>query len=361
MNSSSPLNIGVAGYDSTVTTGNLILAASLTLTANAGQSSFQFSGFNNVTVGGVVASGTNANAGLVFGPTLPTTTLYLTGANTFQGSLTIQGGIVSTGPSGTLGNSGTASSIGQSSTITINGLSDNNLGGTLQYANWSGTNESTNVQFTLGANAVLDASGSNQITFANTSALTISATSPVSLTLTGTGSGVFDPKIVNGSGSGTVSLIKTSAGSWTLGTSETYTGATTINAGTLSLATGATLASTGLTLNGGTLIDANGTSQSFSSTTLGQGGSGIEITANNTILSTGTLTHSVGRALAFTIPAGLTGSSISIGNTTVTNGMIGGWAVVNGTNWATVNSGASRRSPRIAAEPSRPQPPAELR
>jgi autotransporter-associated beta strand protein len=80
------------------------------------------------------------------------------------------------------------------------------------------------------------------------------------LTLTGTNAGNNTLAAVIGDNSGATSLTKNGIGTWVLSAADTYTGATTINAGTLSLdnnnATTARLASTsGITVNsGGTLL-----------------------------------------------------------------------------------------------------------
>ena len=77
---------------------------------------------------------------------------------------------------------------------------------------------------------------------------------------------------INGPISGSGGLVKTSAGVLTLGGANTYSGPTTINAGTVKIAaTGSLNASVnGITLNGGTLI-VNSTTPLTRSITFGGG------------------------------------------------------------------------------------------
>ena len=238
---STAIYLTPGGENGTVTTGNLILNGGLALsTSGSTYTTFQIDGSDNTTVNGVVSNGgSSTHPSLTIGNflsgtnngTTPTSTVYLTGLNTYSGTTIVDGGILSTGPTGTLAASGSASSIGTSGTIALSGQGDNNQGATLQYANTSGTNESSNVQITLGLSSdgsaygnYIDASGKNQITFSNTSPILYGNTSlAYTLVLTGTGTGngpgtfggVFDPMIGNNNGGSTaVSLTKSGTGSW---------------------------------------------------------------------------------------------------------------------------------------------------
>ena len=86
-------------------------------------------------------------------------------------------------------------------------------------------------------------------------ALTAGATGNRTFTLQGAGRGEIAGGITNGSG--TVHLLKTGGGSWTISGSTAHTGTTTIQAGTLRLATATALAASPTVVVGGTLaIDA---------------------------------------------------------------------------------------------------------
>ena len=196
---------------SSLTTGSLsgTIAApsSGTNTATINTQTGETFTINQITPGtfaGVIAGGGNfalegnSNAALT-----------LSGANTYTGPTIISAGILSTGTSGTLADADTASSIGDPPTGVASGLFLS--GGTLQYASM-GAAETTNRLFTLTAPSALDASGTNPITFSNTGAIAL-AQEDLTLTLTGSGSGVFDPIIPDFQGT---SLIKTGSGRWAL-------------------------------------------------------------------------------------------------------------------------------------------------
>ena len=152
-------------------------------------------------------------------------------------------------------------------TIALGG--DNNAV-TLRY---TGTGHSTdrviNLTGTTGS-ATLDMSGTGTLTF--TSALTATGAGSKTLTLTGStaGIGVLEGAIVNNSVSNTTAVTKTGTGTWVLSGTNSYTGATAVNAGKLfingnqssatgnvSVAANATLGGTG-TLGGNTTIAAGG-------------------------------------------------------------------------------------------------------
>lgn len=166
------------------------------------------------------------------------------------------------------------------------------------------------------------------------------------LTLTGLNGGTVSGDISNGSGGGTVALTKSGLGAWTLTGTNTYTGNTTINGGTIDLGGGGSTGSLsggvltlGISTNihGGTLnYTRTGTNtQTFSGTTLAAGASAV-----NAAVSTGTvkltaITRQFGGTINFTGPGTITTSSAN------TNGILSGWATVNGTDWAVANGANS--------------------
>jgi autotransporter-associated beta strand protein len=191
----------------------------------------------NSTASGVISdcgSGADCNNFGATGGSLVKTgagTLTLSGANTYSGGTTITGGTLLLSGNGTLGATGNAITV-------AGGMLD--LGGTTQTQNGGVTLTSGTIQ-----NGTLSSSG----TFALQSGT-------VSAALSGAGS-----------------LTKTTAGTVVLTSTSTYTGATNINAGTLSangsiasssmtiVNSGATLGGNGIvgntTINGGTLSPGN--------------------------------------------------------------------------------------------------------
>ena len=132
-----------------------------------------------------------------------------------------------------ISNAGSASSLGTSGTIQLGS------GGSYGYLKYLGTGNTTNRVIDLASTTVgltLDQSGAGLLDF--TSAFTASGAGSKTLTLQGstTGTGKIDGAIVDNSGVNTTSLAKAGSGTWILAGANTYTGITTVNAGTLQFA-----------------------------------------------------------------------------------------------------------------------------
>jgi len=147
-------------------------------------------------------------------------TLELTGTNTYTGTTTITDGILQLGSSNAVGDS--VLNVASGGTLDLNGFSPT-------------------VDALIGGGVVDDVSAGGNL------ALIIGNES---------GSGTFSGTIQNSTG--TISLVKNGTGTETITGNNNYSGATTVNAGTLELATGGsinttTLAGQGYLVDGGTL------------------------------------------------------------------------------------------------------------
>jgi autotransporter-associated beta strand protein len=219
------------------------------------------------------ASGTDIFSGVIAGSGAlikqGAGTLALGGANTYSGDTTVSAGALWIGNSSALGstNGGTvvesgaqlrlitgvagATSYGNGEALTISGD-----GGTYTGALRSGVSGETSTyqgKVTLAANATINAgSGTGLI-------LDVASGDGVNLgsnTLTFVGAGTH---AVNDGIVGTGGLIKEGAGTTTLAAANAYSGATTVNLGTLKVASGGSISSSSTTVNTGGTFDVGGT------------------------------------------------------------------------------------------------------
>jgi autotransporter-associated beta strand protein len=356
-------------------TGNITLAAGagiqsdaglLTISGNiitAGQQ-INFTGDGNITVSGVISGSGSTAIGTGFGSS---SVLTLSGNNTFTSGITIRRGTVSVS---SIKNFGVASGLGAaaSGVIAIGYTSGN---ATLLY---TGAGDTSNRTIQIGVNsntpstadtgsATIQNNGSGALVFnaaifnAQTNASTgVGADRTLTLSGSNTGnnaiSGVIQNNIVSGTGTGTarIGLIKNGVGTWILSGNNTYTGATTINAGTLQIgaggASGALSTSSTITNNGtlvfnrsGTLTQGTDFASGISGTgNLTQAGSGnLIINAANTYtgvttVANGTLTLS-GSGTLGTSAITITGGTLDLGVSSITNtfSSITGGTLANGT------------------------------
>src|SRR5207253_1094110 len=231
-------------------------------------------------------------------------TLNLSGANTYTGKTSIQNGTLSVSSLNKVTGGSASSSLGAPTTVangTIDVGSTTNSGTLLYTGSGETTDRVINLAGTTGG-AVVQNDGTGALTFSSN--LTATGAGSKTLTLQGsnTGSNTISGIIVDNSSSNTTALIKAGTGTWVLSGANTYTGGTTLSAGTLQLSGSGTLGSSSgaLTVNAGTL-DLNGTNQTVG----GLNGSGGTILNN----STGTIYGSVSIASSGAILEAGTGST----------------------------------------------------
>jgi autotransporter-associated beta strand protein len=268
----------------------------------------------------------------------------LTGASTYAGPVQILNGtlIITNIQEGL-----TASGLGQSDA----GNAGNNLilggptaSGTLRYEGAGGVNNLTNRLFKINAGgATIDASGAagTPLLFKAFAALGFVGTTARTLTLTGTNTdGNYLAQLIpDYSLAAPTSVVKNGPGTWLLKGTSTYTGGTTVNAGTLRMAEGYTAFGTGpIALNGGMLDlgtsvveTTQGANKYFTGTITVQGGelaalAGGSIDVFKVVGISGTISASM-----YSLTSGF---SKNTGNTLVISGYnryMGGTALSQGT------------------------------
>jgi autotransporter-associated beta strand protein len=184
------------------------------------------------------------------------------GANsTFSGPVAIQNGVLS---AASIGNVTVSSHLGQPLTA-ANGTISLGTGsaqrGILKYTGTGGTTDRTiKLAGTNSGGQTLDQSGTGLLKFTGN---TVSANQGYAyvLRLDGStaGTGEFAGVIKDGTSGGKISLRKDGNGTWALSGNNTYTGNTTVNAGTLLVQGNQTAASGNATVSSGAAIGGTGT------------------------------------------------------------------------------------------------------
>ncbi len=190
--------------------------------------------------------------------------LTLSGANTYTGGTVISSGTLVADVNGNLG----SSALPADKNLTILN------GGTFQ---WTGVSSGFNRTFVLGAGTATIQVDSGDALLANV-APSFTGSGARELVLAGTTAGSPLGGIIADGTGGATSLTKNGAGLWTLNGANTYTGDTTINAGTLAVGTtvGAKIptASTVRVNTGATLRIDNTSGQTIGNLQDGTGGGG---------------------------------------------------------------------------------------
>lgn len=310
--SSISFSSGTLSYTGTGSaTDRSISIAGASKISNDGSGALSFSGATTVAAGATLTlggsfAGANTLSGAVSGAGNLTMngagTWLVSGNNSFAGNTTVQSGTLLAGSS---------TAFGAPGRLVVNG-------GTL------GLNG-----FDVAANSLAGTGGAVDL---GGNTLTVNGA---------TGATAYAGAIIGSGG-----LTKLGASTLTLTGANTYTGTTSVGGGTLAVdfsAAGAPAsniisASSALKMSGGTLLvkgSAGANSQSFAGLTVSAGNNRINATA----LAGGAMTVGLG---TITRTGGLvdfgigTGTSMSTSNA---DGALGGWATVNGTDYAQVSGG----------------------
>jgi autotransporter-associated beta strand protein len=260
-------------------------------------------------------------------------TIQLGAANTYAGRTNIGR---STFEVSVLANAGTASSLGTGSQVSTIDMNDtNSTNATVSTLRYVGTADAvtdrairmyTDGQTMPSLAGVLENNGTGSVKF--TSAFTAAGSTTLARTfrLSGTNTGANEIVSMTDGPSSTVTLDKAGVGRWTLTGNSTYTGGTTVSAGTLQLGNGGTAGMVGggdvAISSGAKLVTNRSDSFSINNNITGAGsvivgnasGGAATLTSNANTYSGGTTVNS--GTLVFT---NVSGSATGSGTVTVTS------------------------------------------
>jgi autotransporter-associated beta strand protein len=279
-------------------------------------------GAGDIRFNGVVSGGVNpSNAYSIYKDGAGTWTFANT-TNTFDGFYYQFNGTTEVA---SLGNINEDSSLGRATDANRNRVVfgfNGNGGGTLRYI---GSNSSTSDRvFVLGgstaaASNTIEAAGTNSsATLTLTGGLSAGRNAAYTARLAGNNTGANTYAGVIANGSGTVALEKNGTGTWILSGNNTYSGGTTISAGTLQIGTTGLLGggnySGNIAMNGGNLLFATSSNQSLSGVISGTGG----LTKNGTGMLTLTGMNTFSGGVLLNTGTLLINSNYALGNGTLT-------------------------------------------
>lgn len=246
----------------------------------------------------------------------------LSGTNSFTGALSVNQGTLTLT---SLAATSVSSAAGAGSSINLG--SGTTVAGTLIYTGVGATTDRTiNLAATTTGGATINSSGSGALIF--TGVVTNAGTGAKVLTFGGTSTSGNAVQSALTNGSGTLSITKADAGTWLLSGENTYSGGTTLNAGTLGLNSASALGSGTLTITGGTLGNTSGSTVTLSTNNA--------IALNGSLAFGGTNSLNLGTGV---VTIGNANRDITLnGSSTLTLGEVQ-WNSVNGSRVLTVNQG----------------------
>jgi autotransporter-associated beta strand protein len=277
---------GVNIYANGATNATLRLDGAIVSVAS-GSKSFNFQGAatNTLILNGLINENGGINSVGIGG--FSSGTVVLGNANnSFSGAITITNGTASQNTylqTTNIGNANANSTLGRNGTINFSS-SDATAGTALKYTGTGETSDKViNLAGTLGG-ATLDQSGTGNLKF--TSAMTATGVGAKAITLQGSTAGTGEiAAAISNLGGNTISLNKKGTGAWTLSGDNSYTGVTTVSAGTLTLSGNNSAASGGVTLTGGTLNIKN--SNALGTGLFSFGGATIDNTSGSALVLAG--------------------------------------------------------------------------
>jgi autotransporter-associated beta strand protein len=265
---------------------------------------------------------------LIYRQSDSTSKIIVSGANTYSGPTSVAGGVVEISSFNSVVGGSPSSSLGAPITAE-NGLVVISFLAVDGYLRYLGSGETTDRTITVGngtaatnfANATLEHNGTGgALVFSapvfNIAQVGVTATSPRTLILSGTNSalntifGVIQDNLVGASGTAAIALTKQGEGTWILAGANTYSGSTTIGAGTLTLGAN------------GVLPD--NSPVSLGAATLRVVTAGVETASTLDVTATGTLQLGTGAQIAFADSSAVdwTGGTLAIAGSFVSGSSV---------------------------------------
>lgn len=243
-------------------------------------------------------------------------------SSSFTGALSVNQGTLTIT---SLAATGISSAAGAGSTINLG--SGTTVAGTLIYTGTGATTDrAINLAATTTGGATINSSGTGALIF--TGGFTNAGTGAKVLTLGGTNTGGNAVQSALTNGSGTLSIAKSDAGTWILSGANTYSGGTTLNAGTLGLHSSSAIGTGTLTITGGTLDNTSGSAVTLSTNNA--------VALNGSVAFGGTNSLNLGTGV---VTIGNANRDITLsGSSTLTLGEVQ-WNSVNASRVLTINQG----------------------
>ena len=310
---------GNAGVLDDVAGNNGKLAADSAAVTNNG--TLTFARLDSHTMANAISGTGNVRVGMVNllgGSSTSTQVVTLSGNSSYSGVTTLNNGTLSVS---SLANGGANSNIGASTNAASNLIFS--AGSALKY---TGTGQSSDRLFTYSSTVDnsgwrLESSGAGALKLTNTGSIAFAGSSNQTRTLTLDGSNSADNTLAAGltnNGTGATNLTKVGDGKWIISGTSTYTGATTVSAGSL-LVTGALGNSAVGVSNAGTAFGGSGSLGG--SLTLNADTLFYVADLSDPLFVTGTV--SLYSGFGVDDLAGLTWSSVNNGTYTLIDGTLG--------------------------------------
>ena len=148
-----------------------------------------------------------------------------------------------------------------------------------------------------------------------------------------------DTLTISGTVSGAFNLTKVGAGTVELSATNSYTGTTTVSAGTLSIASSGNISSAGITLNGGTLAVTGSAVALANVVTLGSSHGTVSVGSGNALTLSGVVSGSGGLTKSGTGTLALSGTNSYTGTTSLSAGTLVVTGTLNGASAGAVTVG----------------------